>query len=166
VFGTGASLRLLCAKALLCAAVMCHAQTYSNSVSIVSGQSIPAGAGTNPFSGSVPTKFVPGRMSLSLQDAIDLGLKHNLGLLLSSAETRVARGERWQALSALLPHVTAAPYVAESKTNIAEAGLSGVTNLFHISPAVGPFSYFDARAAVSQTIFRSEEHTSELQSHA
>jgi outer membrane protein TolC len=92
-------------------------------------------------------------MSLSLQDAIDLGLKHNLGLLLSSAETRVARGERWQALSALLPHVTAAPYVAESKTNIAEAGLSGVTNLFHISPAVGPFSYFDARAAVSQTIF-------------
>ena len=92
-------------------------------------------------------------MSLSLQDAIDLGLKHNLGLLLSSAETRAARGERWQVLSALLPHVTAAPYVAESKTNLAEAGLSGVTSLFHISPAVGPFSYFDARAAVSQSIF-------------
>jgi outer membrane protein TolC len=152
VFGTGASLRLLSARALLCAA-MCHAQTYSNSVSIASGQSIPAAAGTNPFSGSVPTKLVPGRMPLSLQDAIALGLKHNLGLLLSSADTRAARGERWQTLSALLPHVTAAPFVAESKTNIAEVGLGNITTLFHISPAVGPFSYFDARAAVSQTVF-------------
>jgi outer membrane protein TolC len=151
VFGTGASLRLLCA--LICAAGPCHAQMYSNSVSLASPQSIPAGAGTNPFSGSVPTKLVPGRMLLSLQDAIALGLKHNLGLLLSSADTRAARGERWQTLSALLPHVTAAPFVAESKTNIAEGGLGNITTLFHISPAVGPFSYFDARAAVSQTIF-------------
>jgi outer membrane protein TolC len=93
-------------------------------------------------------------MPLSLQDAIDLGLKHNLGLLLSSAATRAARGERWQSLSALLPHVTAAPYVAESKVNLAEVGLgNAAANVFHTSPAVGPFSYFDARAAVSQTLF-------------
>lgn len=148
MLGNGASLRLVCG--IVCAAAIGNAQTYSTSK--LSGQS-PAAASTNPFSGSVPTKLVPGRMSLSLQEAIDLGLKHNLGLLLSSAETRAARGERWQVLSALLPHVTAAPYVAESKTNLAEAGLSGVTSLFHISPAVGPFSYFDARAAVSQSIF-------------
>ena len=93
-------------------------------------------------------------MPLSLQDAINLGLKHNLGLLLSRADTRAARGLRWQELSALLPHVTAAPYVAESKVNLAEVGLgNAAANVFHISPAVGPFSYFDARAAVSQTIF-------------
>jgi outer membrane protein TolC len=93
-------------------------------------------------------------MALSLQDAIDLGLKHNLGLLLSSTATRAARGERWQALSGLLPNVTAAPYIAESKINLAEVGLgSAAANVFHISPAVGPFSYFDARASVSQTLF-------------
>jgi outer membrane protein TolC len=92
-------------------------------------------------------------MPLTLQDAINLGLKHNLGLLLSSANTRAARGQRWQELSALLPQVSAGPYVAESKVNIAEAGLSGVSTLFHLSPAVGPFSYFDARAAVTQRIF-------------
>ena len=149
MFGTGTSLRLVCG--LVCAAAICNAQT-STSISKPSSQNAPP-ASTNPFSGSVPTKLVPGRMSLSLQDAIDLGLKHNLGLLLSSAETRAARGERWQLLSALLPHVTAAPYIAESKTNIAEVGLSGITSTFHISPAVGPFSYFDARAAVSQSIF-------------
>jgi len=93
-------------------------------------------------------------MPLSLQDAISLGLKHNLGLLLSHADTRAARGQRWQELSALLPHVTADPYVAESKVNLAQVGLgNAAANVFHISPAVGPFSYFDARAAMTQTLF-------------
>ena len=151
---SGASLRFLCAKALICGTVICHAQIYSTTVANSSGQSAVAGSPANPFSGSVPTKLVPGRMPLSLQAAIDLGLKHNLGLLLSRADTRAARGQRWQELSALLPHVTAAPYVAESKVNLAEVGLgNAAANIFHISPAVGPFSYFDARAAVSQTLF-------------
>ena len=65
-------------------------------------------------------------MPLSLQDAIDRGLKHNLGLLLSRADIRSARGQRWQELSALLPHVTATPYVAASKINLAELGLTSV----------------------------------------
>jgi outer membrane protein TolC len=92
-------------------------------------------------------------MPISLENAIDLGLKHNLGLLLSRADTRAARGQRWQELSALLPHVSAAPYIAMSKVNLDEVGLGGVADRFHLSPAVGPFSYFDARAAVSQTLF-------------
>jgi outer membrane protein TolC len=154
VVRTGALLRLSCAKALICGAVLCHAQSYSTSASGISGQAIPAVNGANPFAGSVPTKLVAGRMPLSLQDAINLGLKHNLGLLLSRADTHAARGQRWQELSALLPHVTAAPYVAESKVNLAQVGLgNAAANVFHISPAVGPFSYFDARAAVSQTLF-------------
>jgi outer membrane protein TolC len=153
VVPSGALLRLFCANALICVAAICYAQTYSTSVSSASAQSVPAGNAANPFSGSVPAKVVGGRMQLSLQDAIGLGMKHNLGLLLSSADTRSARGQRWQELSALLPHVTADPYLAASKVNIEEVGLGGVTNMFHISPSVGPFSYFDARAAVSQTLF-------------
>jgi outer membrane protein TolC len=154
VLRTGATLRALCTKALICAAVTCHSQTYSTSASNASGQSVPATTAANPFGGSVPTKLIPGRMSLSLQDAINLGLKHNLGLLLSRADTLAARGQRWQELSSLLPHVTAAPYVDESKVNLAQVGLgNAASNVFHISPAVGPFSYFDARAAVSQTLF-------------
>jgi outer membrane protein TolC len=101
----------------------------------------------------VPAKAVPGVLPLSLQDAIDSGLKQNLGLLFSRTDIRSARGQRWQQLSALLPHVTAGPYLAASKTNIDEAGLGGLANLFHISPSVGPFSYFDARAAATQTLF-------------
>jgi outer membrane protein TolC len=37
--------------------------------------------------------------------------------------------------------------------NLNEAGFAGLATLFHISPSVGPFSYFDARAAVTQTLF-------------
>jgi len=153
VVSSGASIRLLCAKALIFGAVISHAQTYSGSASGTPGQNLPTGNGANPYSGSVPTKLIAGRMPLSLQNAVDLGLKHNLGLLLSRADTLAARGQRWQELSTLLPQVTAGPYVAASKVNIDEAGFSGLATLFHISPSVGPFSYFDARANVSQTLF-------------
>jgi outer membrane protein TolC len=91
-------------------------------------------------------------LPLSLHDAIDRGLKQNLGLLLSRADVRFARGQRWQELSALLPHVTAAPYVADSKINLTELGLKRF-GAISIPSVVGPFSYFDARAAVTQTLF-------------
>jgi outer membrane protein TolC len=101
----------------------------------------------------VPEKLVPGVIPLSLQDAIDRGLKQNLGLLLAHADVRSAQGQRWEQLSALLPHVTAAPSVAESKINLDQAGFAGLATLFHLSPSVGPFSFFDARAAVTQSLF-------------
>jgi outer membrane protein TolC len=152
VISSGASIRLLCAAALSLGAMISFAQTSSGSGPRSPGQNLP-GNGSNSFSGSVPAKLIAGRMPLSLENAIDLGLKHNLGLLLSQADTRAARGQRWQELSALLPQVTAAPYVAESKINLDELGFAGVASVFHISTSIGPFSYFDARAAVSQTLF-------------
>ncbi|MGB8581525.1 MAG: TolC family protein [Candidatus Sulfotelmatobacter sp.] len=153
MISSGASIRLLCLTTVILGAIGAYAQTSSGSISGTPNQNVPAGNGANSFSGSVPTKLVPGRMPLSLENAIDLGLKHNLGLLLSQAETRAARGQRWQELSALLPQITAGPYAAESKINIDELGFSGLAALFHLSPSIGPFSYFDARAAVSQTLF-------------
>jgi outer membrane protein TolC len=107
----------------------------------------------NSFTASVPSAPVPGILPLSLQDAIDRGLKQNLGLLLSGEDVRAARGVRWQQLSALLPNVTASPYAADSKVDLAEFGFAfkfpGVT----IPTVVGPFSYLDARANVTQAIF-------------
>jgi outer membrane protein TolC len=100
----------------------------------------------------VPAELIPGVMPLSLQEAIDRGLKQNLGLLLSNADTRLARGQRWEQLSALLPHVTAAPYVAASKINLSELGIGTVPGL-SLPASAGPFSYFDARAAVTQSLF-------------
>jgi outer membrane protein TolC len=153
VISPAASIRLLCATALILITLASHAQTSPSSGLSAPGQNPPAGNGTNSFSGSVPTKFIPGQMPLSLQNAIDLGLKHNLGLLLSQADTRTARGQRWQELSALLPQVTAAPYAAASKINIDELGFAGLASSLHLSPSIGPYSYFDARAAINQTLF-------------
>jgi hypothetical protein len=153
VVSSGAPIRLLCAKALIFGALISHAQTYSGSVSGTSSQGVPTGNAANPFSGSVPTQLIAGRRPLSLQNAIDLGLKHNLGLLLSRADTVAARGQRWQELSALLPQVTAGPYVAASNINIDDLGFAGLATLFHISSSVGTFSYIDASAGVNQTLF-------------
>ncbi len=144
---------LLLAGVLLCEAATVLAQTEITPGSSTPGQAIPGTTGVSNFAGSVPAKLVPGVLPLSLQDAIDRGLKQNLGLLLSSADVRSARGQRWEQLSALLPHVTAAPYVAESKINVDELGFGGVVSAFHISPSIGPFSYFDARANLTQSLF-------------
>ena len=116
------------------------------------GQSIPGTGGVSPFAGSVPAKLVPGVLPLSLPDAINRGLKQNLGLLLSHADVGSARGQRWEQLSALLPHVTATPYVEVSRINLAELGLTSVGGI-SLPKSVGPFSYFDARAGVTQTLF-------------
>lgn len=139
-----------------------HAQTSG------SGQSSTLGAGSsgssstasapsssasqNSFSGSVPAKLVPEVLPISLQDAIDRGLKQNLGLLLSDADIGAARGQRWQQLSALLPHVSAAPYADVSQVNLAEFGFSFHFPGFNIPTVVGPFSYFDARAYLTQSL--------------
>src|ERR1700733_4996911 len=48
------------------------------------------------FSGSVPSPAVPGVLQVSLQDAIDRGLKQNLGVLISSSDIGTARGQRWE----------------------------------------------------------------------
>jgi outer membrane protein TolC len=87
-----------------------------------------------------------------LQEAIDRGLKQNLGLLLSNTDIRAARGQRWEQLSALLPHAELSPYVVASKINLGELGLTSV-GAITIPASVGPFSYFDSRATVTQSVF-------------
>ena len=143
----------LLAGVLVCGAATSLAQTETPPGPSTPGQQIPGTTGVSPFAASVPAKLVPGVLSLSFQGAIDRGLKQNLGLLLSHADVRSARGLRWEQLSALLPHVTGDPYVAESKINVDELGFAGLATLLHIPPSVGPFSYFDARANLTQTLF-------------
>lgn len=135
-----------------CGAATALAQSETTPGASTPGQAIPATLGVSPFAGSVPGRLVPGVMALSLRDAIDRGLKQNLGLLLSNADIRAVRGQRWEQLSALLPHVTATPYLADSKLNLSELGFTSLAGV-HIPPAVGPFSYFDARLAVTQSLF-------------
>jgi outer membrane protein TolC len=148
----GRSRALVLAGVLLCRAGACFAQTETIPSPSTPGQAIPGTQGVSSLAGSVPGNLVPGVVPLSLQDAIDRGLKQNLGALLSSADIRSARGQRWQQLSALLPHVTAAPYVDMSQISLRELGLSFSFPGVNIPSSIR-FSYFDARVNVDQSLF-------------
>ena len=155
-FTYGAGLKLLMTGILLLGSLKTiHAQTQDNPSASTPGQAIPGTLGVSPFSGSTPTKLVPGVLPLSLQEAIDRGLKQNLGVLLSDANIRSARGQRWEQLSALLPHVAVTPYIADSQINLAELGLTSLPGAT-LPQSIGPFSYFDARVNVSQSLFDSK----------
>ena len=151
-FGYGLRRALLLAGVFFYGVAVSLAQTETTPSSSTPGQTIPGTLGVSPFAGSVPAKLVPGVVPLSLRDAIDRGLKQNLGLLLSSADIRSARGQRWEQLSALLPHVTAAPYVDVSQINLKELGISFTFPGVNIPSAIR-FSYFDARVSVDQSLF-------------
>ena len=114
----------------------------------------PAAQGN--YSASVPDKLVPGTLQLTLQDAIARGLKQNLGALLASEDVRAAHGERWKALSALLPNVTTSTYIDDSQVDLAEFGFTfkfPPSLGFSIPSVVGPFQYFDSRANLTQSVF-------------
>jgi outer membrane protein TolC len=110
----------------------------------------------SPFTGSEPEgKATPEVLQLGFQEAIDRGLRNNLGLLLSGDQTITARGERWKELSNLLPNLSARVQEDVQTQSLTALGLKG--NVFHsptpIPRVIGPFNYFDARASVSQSVF-------------
>lgn len=138
------------ALALLLAAAPAGAQTGTQS----SPTPAPAPVEGN-YSGSVATDMVPGVLKLTLQEAMDRGLKQNLGILLSGQDVRTARGERWRELSALLPNLTTSSYVNASQISLAEFGFSfkfPASTGISIPSIVGPFSYVDSRAYVTQSL--------------
>ena len=118
------------------------------------GQSNNPGAvlSPSPFSGSVPVgKAMPGVLPLSFKDAIDRGLRNNLGILLQSDSTVMARGERWKELSALLPHINAA--VSETAEQIDLAALGFRFNFPGVPNVIGPVGVFQAGAYLTQSLF-------------
>lgn len=108
----------------------------------------------SPYLGGVPTgKASPTTLSLSLEDAVARGLRQNLGGLLSTDEVSGARGERWQALSVLLPDLTTATSFGVRQNDL--KAIIGIDVPGH-PPVIGPFGGFDTRAYLKQSIFNWE----------
>ncbi len=102
------------------------------------------------ISGSVASgPVVPGTLELTLSDAIDRGLKYNIGLLTSEQTTRSAQAARLTALSALLPNLTTRTYESSQQVNLKAFGFGGFPG---IPAVVGPFAVFDIRAYLTQTV--------------
>ena len=122
------------------------------------------GLTTSPFMGGVPSGTATTEpIAVSILDAINRALEHNLGALLAENSVGRADGARIRALSALLPNVNG--HLAESRqvVNLAAYGFPLPAG---IPAIVGPFNVFDLRASVTQSIFdlraindrRTEEH--------
>ncbi|MGC2172463.1 MAG: TolC family protein [Candidatus Sulfotelmatobacter sp.] len=108
----------------------------------------------SPFTGSEPQgNATPEVLQLSFQDAIDRGLRNNLGLLLSGDQAITARGERWKELSDLLPDFSTRLQEDVQTQSLTALGFKGNLFPFPLPRVIGPFNYFDARASVSQSIF-------------
>lgn len=111
----------------------------------------PNGMGPrSPFLGSIPGEMSPGPPAqLTLASALELGLQHNLGMLLEEQRLRQGEGTRWQLLSGLLPDVSAVLRESRQKVNLAASGFGGFPG---VPSLIGPFDVFDARVSVRQAL--------------
>jgi len=116
----------------------------------------------NPFLGSAPEGAATADvLQIGFKEAVDRGLRNNLGLLLAGDQTQSARGERWRELSELLPNVSALVQEDVQTQSLAALGFnklfplltppgSTASTLPRLVPA---FNYFDARVSLSQSLF-------------
>jgi outer membrane protein TolC len=131
-----------------------NSRLAAQSPTSVSGTPIPTSAQNSVFGSIAESKPTPGVLSLTFRDAIGRALKNNLAALLSEYNTTAARGEKWRQLSELLPNANASVQEVALKQSLEAQGLRG-----QIAPGVGfpkvigPFSFFDARASVTQKVF-------------
>ncbi|MGA7854837.1 MAG: TolC family protein [Candidatus Acidiferrales bacterium] len=118
----------------------------------------------NPYLGGVPTgerSATP--IPLSLENAVARGLRQNLGGFLASDSVSDARGQKWQALSELLPNLTTGTGFGVRQIDLkAQFGL----DITGVPKVIGPFGYFDSRAYLNQTVFDWESIQRERSSQA
>ena len=128
------------------------------------GQNNPVVLSQNPYLGGVPAGQLSGTpILLSLEDAVARGLKQNLGGYLATDSVTDARGQKWEALSELLPNVTTGTGFGVRQIDLkAQFGL----NIPGVPKVIGPFGYFDSRAYLKQTVFDWESIQRERSSQA
>jgi outer membrane protein TolC len=101
------------------------------------------------FQGSVARGEVSAQpIELSLDDAIQRGLKNNLGVLLSGTQTSGARGQRLSDLQPLLPSVDFNAQETVTQVDLPAEGL----RIPGFPTIIGPFSYTDVRAKLSWSL--------------
>jgi outer membrane protein TolC len=99
--------------------------------------SVPSGPATNDV------------VKLTLRDAINMALRYNLGQIEAHENVRAIRGQRLQALSFLLPQVSAGVTENVEQSTTAPLGIRSTL----LPRVVGPFSFTTATASVNQSLF-------------
>ncbi len=128
------------------------ALTAAMFISTLDAQTIPnplPGPSAAPFQGSVATGVVsPQPIDLTLDDAVQRGLKANLGVILSGTQTSAARGERLSQLQSLLPSVDGSIKETEMQVDLPAEGL----RIKGFPTIIGPFGFTDLRATLNWSL--------------
>lgn len=148
-------------RALLSAAftsAVCFGQGQSSSgvapANASPGMTMSPNQNDDSYRGSVPQGTVSTNpIPLSLGEALDRGLKANLGFLTSDQASREAQATRLRALSGLLPRITGQLSHVQQQTNLRALGVNFQAPGFEIPTIVGPFSYQTAQAAAQIPVF-------------
>jgi len=129
------------------------APTYSGGgAGQASSGASPVFPGQSPFSGSVPEgKATTEVLPLSFKDALDRGLRNNLGLLLQGDSTLAVRGQKWKELSDLLPHLSAGATQSVEQIDLAALGFR--IPLPGIPIVIGPIGVFQSGVFLTQSVF-------------
>jgi outer membrane protein TolC len=107
----------------------------------------------SPYTGSVVAAAPqPGVIDLTVQDAIDRGLKYNLGIIVSTQNTAAARAERLKELSNLLPQINGTLRESYIKTNLQALGISFNVPGAPPLPKAVTVANSDARVTASQKL--------------
>ena len=93
-----------------------------------------------------------GPIPLTLPEALQRGLRYNLGSLDSAASVKQVRAQRLSALSQLLPDIYATLSETGAKTDLQTLGLSSGTfgGNVPLPETVGPYHYYSAQANLSE----------------
>jgi outer membrane protein TolC len=115
---------------------------------------IASAAGQNTaVTGSVPSGVASNEViRLTLQDAINMALRYNLGAIESGEDVQITRGQRLIALSSLLPQVSAGISENVGQTSLATFGFK----LPGVPAVIGPYSYSTVDASLGETLFSFE----------
>jgi len=104
---------------------------------------------SSSYQGSVvDEKATADVLPLSLDDAIQRGLKHNLGLILTGQNRQSASGQKLRQLQALLPSVDGSLKEALQQTDLQAEGLS----IPGFPAIIGPYGYTDLRGSLSWSL--------------
>jgi outer membrane protein TolC len=114
----------------------------------------PSLSGQSPFSGSVPEgKATSEVLPLSFTDALDRGLRNNLGFLLQTDTRLAAHGEKWRELSDLLPHLNASATQSVAQLDFLALGFRFNIPGAHLPTVIGPIGIFESGFYLSQSVF-------------
>ena len=95
-------------------------------------------------------------LKLSLREAIERGIRYNLGLVESERASADVHAGRLRALAALLPQLTATGRQAYENLSFKELGIKLPGNApFQLPPTSGGFGYQDARVNLTQQVYNS-----------